>query len=155
MFHYINQDRFWAKVNIGPTNQCWPWLGMTMSSRKRYGRFKVNNVREGAHRVSLALKLGRDLAQGKWALHTCDNPICVNPLHLYEGDRADNELDKVERGRQPGARLDQISALAIMSDDRPQGEIATHYGISQSSVSDIKTGRSWAALVKVARPCLI
>lgn len=152
MFQYIKQERFWSKVKIGPPDQCWPWLGGVASKKKPYGRFKVNNVRQFAHRVSLAIKLGRDIEFGKWSLHTCDNPICVNPFHLYEGTRFDNELDKVERLRQPGVVLTRDLAIAIKMDNRPQQDIASDYGIHQSTVSDVKTGRSWAKLCEVARP---
>jgi len=55
------------------------------------------------HRVSLARKLGRPIAEGMQALHTCDNPSCVNPEHLWEGTNQDNVDDRVKKGR--SARL--------------------------------------------------
>lgn len=51
------------------------------------------------HREALAQKLGRPVAKGMDACHTCDNRACVNPDHLYEGTRKQNMADCTERGR--------------------------------------------------------
>lgn len=37
--------------------------------------------------------------RGKVIRHSCDNPRCINPLHLLIGTRADNNRDRAERGR--------------------------------------------------------
>lgn len=52
-----------------------------------------------AHRWALEHSLGRPLAADESALHRCDNPPCVNPLHLYAGTQADNMQDCTRRGR--------------------------------------------------------
>ena len=55
-----------------------------------------------AHRVTLAAATGvdlDDLPEGVFALHSCDNPPCVNPDHLRWGSQADNVADSVKRRR--------------------------------------------------------
>lgn len=54
---------------------------------------------EKAHRASLSFYLGRDLLPGMKACHTCHNPSCINPIHLYEGTQKNNEQDKILAGR--------------------------------------------------------
>jgi len=62
---------------------------------KGYGRLRWRGKRMTASRVSLEIKLGRPVASDLFALHTCDNPPCFLPDHLYEGTRSDNEQDKL------------------------------------------------------------
>ena len=100
------EARFWAKVDTsGGFDACWPWTG-ARNGRRGYGSFD----HAGAHRFALELKLGRPLAFGMFACHTCDNPPCCNPLHLFEGTHQDNVDDRQAKGRSAigdhnGARL--------------------------------------------------
>lgn len=69
----------------------WVYVGRTSPSGHPFS--------EKAHRIALTLKLERDILDGFLACHTCDNPSCINPAHLYEGTQFDNERDKSVRGR--------------------------------------------------------
>src|SRR5690606_32773329 len=60
-----------------------------------------------AHRAALAEHLGRPV-QGV-AMHRCDNPPCINTDHLREGTQAENNADKVAKGRQRGGRYAQTT----------------------------------------------
>jgi len=73
---------------------CWDYQG---GRDKGYGRVRWNGRLQYVHRIALALTLGRPLTGH--ALHRCDNPACFRPLHLYEGDQADNNADRDSRGR--------------------------------------------------------
>lgn len=88
---------------VAKTPSCWLWLGAT--SRGGYGHFrrKVNNswIMEKAHRFSYEYFYGitRENIKPFVVCHTCDNPSCVNPEHLFLGTIQDNIRDKISKGR--------------------------------------------------------
>lgn len=91
-------ERFFNKVEIIPFHDCWIWVGGT--NNQGYGTMGVDNRTWLAHRVSYLIHRGYP-DDRLFACHTCDNPICVNPNHLYLGTPRDNHRDMVERGRAP------------------------------------------------------
>ena len=93
------EPRFWAKVN--KTDDCWEWTGCL--NNKSYGQIRVDGKAELAHRVSWEMANGL-IADGLCVLHKCDNPKCVRPDHLFLGTIADNNQDKVRKGRQAKLR---------------------------------------------------
>ena len=84
-------DRFWS-MGVLTSYGCLEWQAGRLP--KGYGRLRVGARRVTASRLALEWKLGRELRPGMFALHTCDNPPCYLPDHLYEGTRSDNERDK-------------------------------------------------------------
>jgi len=91
------EKKFWKKVEIKALNECWEWKGS--GGGGEYGYFYTGFKTDGAHRVSLEIKLGRSLKKGEWALHRCDNPSCVNPHHLFLGDAKLNVHDMLSKNR--------------------------------------------------------
>lgn len=93
-------DRFWKYAVVGM--ECWGWAAYTTS--KGYGHIRLPDGRAGkAHRVSWELHYG-PIPDGLFVCHTCDNPQCCNPAHLFLGTNADNAADREAKGR--SARID-------------------------------------------------
>lgn len=85
--------------------------------------------------------------------HHCDNRACVNPEHLFLGNHQDNMRDMVRKGRQcrgsennhSKLKEDQVRRIRSMS-RLGQREIADMFGITQSNVSLILSGKTWRHL---------
>lgn len=93
-------DSLLNKVDISvEKDNCWEWLGMVRSKNKRYGRFRIKKECFSAHRLFYFLFNKVD-PKDLHVLHTCDNPSCVNPHHLFLGTNDDNVADKVKKNRQ-------------------------------------------------------
>jgi hypothetical protein len=93
--------RFWSKVDIRGPNECWPWKAYR--TKKGYGRFSFNGRKD--HKVVRANRCAFFLTHGYWpenGLHTCDNPPCCNPAHVYDGTPKQNTADMLSRGRARG-----------------------------------------------------
>ena len=90
-------ERFWAKVD--KTGDCWLWTAAV--SKTGYGKFKFRSYDvQPAHRVAWLLTHGQPAKLH--VCHTCDNPLCVRPDHLFEGDDFANMGDASRKGRLPG-----------------------------------------------------
>lgn len=102
------EELFWEKVNKLTEDECWNWTGSTGGTGDLvYGRAWDGEKLVGAHRYSYELQNGLipegGDVRGMCVCHTCDNPLCVNPAHLFLGTHLDNMHDKVKKGRGTGS----------------------------------------------------
>ena len=94
-------DRFWPKVKILGLDDCWEWQGAKLP--RGYGKLGAGGKHRGwilATHVSWFLHTGK--APDRFVLHTCDNPKCVNPKHLFLGTHQDNMDDQGVKGSPSG-----------------------------------------------------
>lgn len=138
--------RFWNKVT--KSSACWTWTGSLGGSR--YGVFKLNGKLIKAHRASWVFS-GKTIPDGMKVLHRCDNPVCVNPDHLFIGTQRDNILDMENkgRGRHPSganhskAKLSEESVEFIRNSKIPMADLARQFGVARQSVFKIKRNINW------------
>lgn len=90
-----DQKRFWAKVEIKKADECWPWLAWR--DKLGYGDFDYPHGRYRAHR--LAYLFGNGDIDTRNVCHSCDNPSCCNPSHLWLGTQQENMIDMRSKGR--------------------------------------------------------
>jgi hypothetical protein len=143
------EARFWRKVKKDDDG-CWRWTGHTDTG---YGSFNLKGKSYAAHRLSLAMALGRELAPGMYACHGCRSKNCVNPAHLREGTHADNMADRqrdgtAARGAMHGrSKLTDEKVRAIRQDPRSHAALAKEYGVTAVAIGYIRRGKTWSHVV--------
>lgn len=122
------------------TNGCWVWTGSL--SRYGYGNFRAGQSTMLAHRYSYLLHYG-ELPRAE-VCHTCDNPACVRPDHLFLGTHIENMYDAARKGRmgrkgRKGMAItdDIVRSIHALAGSMSQQAIGQQFGISQSHVSRI------------------
>lgn len=91
--------RLWRRVEIGGEDDCWPWVGWR--HRQGYGQIQSGGKKGKmiyTHRVAYMVSVG-SIPDGVLVCHSCDNPPCCNPNHLFLGSPSDNVMDSVQKGR--------------------------------------------------------
>ncbi len=136
-------ERFQDKVDIKGPNDCWEWKA-TISHG--YGNFSIYSKMKTAHRVAWEIVNG-PIPEDKMILHSCDNPLCVNPNHLRLGTNKDNMHDRAFRykgpykGNQPKLRDEDILTIKKMWNENRgtilQSQIAEKFKVDKSTISRI------------------
>lgn len=152
---------FLKKINKNSKNSCWNWKGYINPSG--YGEFfcSKKNKHIRAHRLSYSLFKG-EIPEGMFVCHTCDNPSCVNPDHLWVGTPKDNVQDMIKKGRgskpplhreedQHKSKLtkkDVLKIIEIYYKGMSQNKISKIYKVNVSTINIIFRKKSWKKITK-------
>ncbi len=163
---FVREDPMdYLRRNLAPKDEateCVNWIGQ--KNDRGYGVFsnKLMGERMGfqkataASRAAWVLHNGRDLASDEWVLHTCDNPACCNPDHLYVGTPQQNVDDMVLRERnsrgedRPAAKLKEEDIREIRRmrfEQKPRAKIkdmAEYFGVSHHTIKHVVYEKSWS-----------
>ncbi len=130
-------------------NRCWEWAGPV--DRDGYGLLQVNDIGSRAHRVAYRV-FRNELSGARCVCHSCDNPRCCNPAHLFLGSDADNARDRDRKGRGPRGAKNHFAKLTAekaqeirrhLNSGRGQSETARLCGVSVTIVHNIARGKAW------------
>lgn len=149
------KERFWKYVEKG--NDCWNWMGASTEKRKGVGKFygliRIEGKNIRVHRFSYKLHIG-EIPKGLFVCHTCDNTLCVNPLHLFLGSNQDNMNDMVKKMRQtfgernPMSKLtdEKVREIRRLKENHSLSQIAKLFNIEVSTASQIINKHRWKHL---------
>jgi hypothetical protein len=148
-------ERFHTKYVKSEVDDCWEWKAALYE--RGYGMFclrRGNRKTFLAHRIAWIIHNSQDIPPGHMICHRCDNPVCVNPNHLYCGTGYTNNQDTINRGRgnrKQGSqcswsKLDEKMVIEILKSQLPNRHFAFKYGVDASLISQIRSGRRWGHL---------
>jgi len=95
------EDRFWKYVGPPNADGCREWTGGR--NNYGYGTFWLDGRSVKAHRVAHELAVG-PIPPGVKVCHSCDNPSCCEPSHLFLGTQSDNVRDSAQKRRHVQSR---------------------------------------------------
>lgn len=149
-----DKQRFWRYVDRqGSVLKCWLWNGKCNPGAHGggdYGHFDIGEQTYVASRIAWLLAHGR-YPGDRYVCHTCDNPPCVNPAHLFLGTPQENMQDAVRKGRlrrdadrSPRLAIEPHEVLANMRrSGLTHAKLGALFGVPPTRVSAAARREGW------------
>jgi len=145
-------DRFYSLINYNGEDECWDWK-RNLPPTGVYPVLRINHRNISVNRLSYFLYYG-EFDESLLVCHTCDNPKCVNPHHLFLGTTRDNTLDMIKKGRDKicgekniKAKITEKDVLRIRelfaTGSMTVLDISAKYPINPETIGKIISGRLW------------
>jgi hypothetical protein len=135
-----NLHEFGVRTESG----CLEWTRATLSG---YGQMRLDGRTQYVTRVVVESSLGRKLRADEIVCHSCDNPPCFEPSHLYVGDKTQNGLDAARSGflarRMTESSVREMRAI-LASGSQTKAAIARTFGVDRRLVRAIERRELWA-----------
>lgn len=139
-------ERFHSRVVV-MSSGCWSWSGAR--NKQGYGHIGIAASKNAkAHRVSYEIHFGK-IPNGALVCHSCDNPWCVNPMHLFLGSHQVNMADRGEKGRTATgerngkSKITREIAAYIKQSALSERVIALELGVHRGTVNAVRSGKTW------------
>jgi len=144
----VTKEWFLERVMPEPNTGCWIWTGHT---RNNYGLYSHNGKTISAHRTSFIL-FKSDFDRSLDVCHSCDNPWCVNPDHLFLGTHKQNMDDRDKKGRVSSGFRHYKSTftpaqISAIKDAHEMGfsnaSIGRYFNRHRTTIWDIVNNQTW------------
>ena len=133
-------ERFWRKVTV-VKGECWLLAG---SLNIQVGPAGAGTLRMA--RVSWEMHNG-PIPKGMLVCHTCDNPPCTNPKHLFLGTHADNTEDMARKGRHRyghgQAKLKDANVRTIRKSSTSTRVLAHRYMVDVTTIQGVRRRKTY------------
>lgn len=148
-YPHLNMQDLFDRAERQP-NGCIEW--QRNRNYAGYPRITINYQPKFVHRYILELITGPQ--DHLFALHSCDNPPCINPTHLRWGTLQDNNHDSLNRKRRimprgegsPNSKLTEKAVRAILAsanDLETRKALAEEYQVSMSLIRAVMARQIW------------
>ncbi len=159
-YKYTMDDKFWARIDVRDTHECWLFKNQPS---QRYGVYnlKVDGkwIALRPHRYAWEQYNESKIPDGLYVCHSCDTPKCCNPNHLWLGTNSDNQLDAIRKfgvwsvaptpnigEAHHNSKLTEEQVLEIrarLSNGDEYKVLAEKFGVSAVMISRIKLRKNW------------
>lgn len=145
-------DTIRSRIRLSLEHDCWEWEHA--HDRLGYGQIRLGTIACRVHRVAWEAVYGL-LPEGMEVCHSCDNPRCCNPDHLFDGSHQQNMKDASRKGRMNQgdknglAKLteEQVRYIRLVYKPRHskfgQGALARRLGVTQPLIHYVIFGGGW------------
>lgn len=146
-------EYFWSQIYVKEDkNLCWEWK--KCKDQDGYGLFLYNSNIQRSHRLSYFFTFPEKYTEENkklFILHTCDNPPCCNPYHLFLGTPKQNTEDMVNKNRQAKgktsgmSKLDEfdVKQILLLKNVLKRQTIAEMYKIGKDCINSIFNNKTW------------
>ena len=142
-------ERLSTRIKVNEKTGCWEWTGCLHECG--YGLDGKRNRR--VHRLVYTVCFGQ-IPKGMRCCHSCDNPACCNPYHLFLGTPRDNTQDAVRKGRlakgesHGRAKLTEESVRTIFKLREKRAlsvaEMATMFNVRENAIYRVLHRETWS-----------
>jgi len=144
--------RLFKRIKVGTPDECWEWTHR--KDPNGYGRIDIGKIPRLAHRIAFEIANGFTAEN---VCHSCDNPPCCNPSHLFAGNPSINNDDMTKKGRRKlppirrgntnnMSKLTEEQTLYILESTETNSKLAKIFGVSKTAIRLIRIGKNWAHL---------
>lgn len=139
------EEYFWRGFSCGEPNDCWLWTEYRTTAN--YGRFTTKGETYHAHILSYEIFNGPN-PEGLFVCHSCDNPPCVNPRHLFLGTHVINMNDCTKKGRRKHRFTDEeVREIRSLYPTLTLNQLGTRYKVSDVTIFHIIKRNSYTHIV--------
>jgi hypothetical protein len=150
-FEELSTKSYLLWKNLDYLDKCWNWKLST--NKSGYGSIRMSGTSILAHRAAYVLS-GKKLDLMQCVCHSCDNPKCCNPSHLFVGSHADNMKDMALKNRRKNINTKEKNGRAKLSEqdavkirllrvDMKLIELSKMFNVSNSTISRVCRMENW------------